>query len=82
MPPGWLADPIIQMRLDQLRRAAAAPQCLRVLGLTPPVDRDAVQRRYRELAHAHHPDHGGDPARFVEVQAAYDEALGLVGVGG
>jgi hypothetical protein len=40
------------------------------------VERDATRREvvqaYRRLALRHHPDAGGDPARFLEVQAAYD----------
>lgn len=55
--------------------------CLRTLGLTPPVDRTAVKRRYRELALAHHPDRVGDSGRFMEVESAYRSALALVGGG-
>jgi DnaJ-class molecular chaperone len=40
------------------------------------VDRDAtadqIKRAYRKLASQHHPDKGGDKARFQEIQAAYD----------
>lgn len=40
------------------------------------VDRDAtpdeIKRAYRRLASQHHPDKGGDKARFQEIQQAYD----------
>jgi curved DNA-binding protein CbpA len=40
------------------------------------VDRGATRREvvqaYRRLVRLHHPDAGGDSARFLEVQAAYD----------
>src|SRR5207253_5410724 len=34
--------------------------------------RREVVQAYRPLARRHHPDAGGNPARFLEVQAAYD----------
>jgi DnaJ-class molecular chaperone len=40
------------------------------------VDRDAttdqIKRAYRKLASQHHPDKGGDKAKFQTIQAAYD----------
>jgi len=40
------------------------------------VDRDAtpdtIKRAYRRLASQHHPDKGGDKAKFQEIQSAYD----------
>lgn len=35
---------------------------------------DSVERRYKELAQKHHPDKGGDAARFAEITAAREEA--------
>jgi len=32
-----------------------------------------VQKRYRALAQEHHPDHGGDPERFVAIRSAYQQ---------
>lgn len=62
-------------------RRAHVPPCLSVLGLTPPVDREAIKRKYRQLAKASHPDTGGDAARFMAIEGAYREALSLVGGG-
>jgi hypothetical protein len=43
-----------------------------VLGLKAWVTEDVVRARYRELAKQHHPDVGGDPAKFREIQAAFE----------
>jgi DnaJ-class molecular chaperone len=37
-------------------------------GATP----DAIKKAYRKLASQHHPDKGGDKAKFQEIQSAYD----------
>ena len=37
-------------------------------GATP----DAIKKAYRRLASQHHPDKGGDKAKFQEIQSAYD----------
>ncbi len=62
-------------------RPIVVPPCLRVLGLRPPVDRETVKRKFRELALVRHPDRGGDARGFIEAQNAYREALVLVGGG-
>jgi len=33
---------------------------------------DAIKKAYRRLASQHHPDKGGDKAKFQEIQSAYD----------
>ena len=33
---------------------------------------DAIKKAYRKLASQHHPDKGGDKAKFQEIQSAYD----------
>ena len=43
-----------------------------VLGLAPGASADEVKRAYRAKAHLHHPDHGGDPAKFRAVHDAYE----------
>lgn len=38
-------------------------------------ERDDIEKAYRRLASAHHPDRGGDAARMVAINRARDEAL-------
>jgi DnaJ-domain-containing protein 1 len=45
-------------------------EALQLLGLEEPVDRQVIERRYRELAAQHHPDRGGDAQRQVEINKA------------
>lgn len=59
-------------RLSPLSRAEA----LRLLRVSPAADTDEVKRAYRRLAREHHPDVGGDPATFHELQAAYELLVG------
>ena len=41
------------------------------LGLPADADLASVKRRFRALAHDHHPDRGGDAARFAAINDAY-----------
>lgn len=43
-----------------------------VLGVDPSADAETIKAAYRRLAKAHHPDAGGDAARFAEATLAYD----------
>lgn len=43
-----------------------------ILGVTNTASADEIKQAYRRLASQHHPDKGGDKARFQEIQAAYD----------
>jgi len=47
-------------------------EALRTLELPPNAPRDTIQRAYRRLAARHHPDKGGDPARFRAIRGAYE----------
>jgi len=42
------------------------------LGIPKTASQDEIKKAYRKLASQHHPDKGGDTARFQEIQAAYD----------
>lgn len=43
------------------------------LGVSRDADEDTVKKAYRKLAMKHHPDKGGDPEKFKEIQGAYDK---------
>ncbi len=43
-----------------------------VLGVTKDATPDQIKKAYRKLASQHHPDKGGDKAKFQEIQSAYD----------
>jgi curved DNA-binding protein len=42
------------------------------LGVNQSASEDEVKKAYRSLAMKHHPDRGGDSAKFQEIQEAYD----------
>lgn len=48
---------------------------LRVMGLDASTTSEAVKVRWLELAEMHHPDKGGDAAKFDEVRKAKDRLL-------
>lgn len=43
-----------------------------ILGVQKSSTPEEIKRAYRKLAAKHHPDRGGDTAKFQEIQAAYD----------
>ena len=42
------------------------------LGVARTATQDEIKRAFRKLASQHHPDTGGNTAKFQEIQAAYD----------
>ena len=46
-------------------------ELLAQLDLPPVADLAAVKKRFRELAKLHHPDTGGDAAKFIELMQFY-----------
>lgn len=43
-----------------------------ILGVSKGASQDEIKKAYRKLAMTHHPDKGGDEARFKEINEAYD----------
>ncbi len=44
----------------------------RILGVATTADDGIIRAAYKHLAKTHHPDKGGNPARFIQIQAAYE----------
>jgi DnaJ-class molecular chaperone len=44
----------------------------KTLGVNPTATPDEIKKAYRSLANKHHPDKGGDQARFKDISVAYD----------
>ncbi|MDZ7960770.1 MAG: J domain-containing protein [Aulosira sp. DedQUE10] len=47
----------------------------RVLGIRPGASREDIKAAYKKQTKKHHPDAGGDAARFHVIKAAYDELI-------
>lgn len=62
-------------RLRSRRRVTPIPEevvkALRVLDLSSDATFDEIHHRYRQLAKRYHPDMGGDPETFKQINAAY-----------
>jgi curved DNA-binding protein len=43
-----------------------------ILGVNRSATQDEIKRAYRKLANQHHPDKGGDQAKFKDISVAYD----------
>ncbi|MCX7800104.1 MAG: J domain-containing protein [Fimbriimonadales bacterium] len=54
-----------------------APSPWDVLGVQRGAPPEVVAAAYRALAKRHHPDAGGDPAVFLEIQRAFDDLMAL-----
>jgi hypothetical protein len=57
------------------RHGSQWPKCLEVLNLSWPCTVTEVQEAYRKLVKSAHPDGGGNHDKFLELQAAYEQAL-------
>lgn len=44
----------------------------KILKLTRLAQKDTITQQYRKLAKLHHPDRGGNPEKFRQIQLAYD----------
>ena len=45
----------------------ATPDYYKTLGVPRDADADAIKKAFRKLARKHHPDAGGDEAKFKEI---------------
>lgn len=50
----------------------ATPDYYKTLGVPRDADADAIKKAFRKLARKHHPDAGGDEAKFKEINEAYE----------
>ncbi len=51
---------------------AAAPDYYQTLGVPRTASQDEIKKAFRKLARTHHPDAGGDEAKFKEINEAYE----------
>ncbi|HHV60126.1 MAG TPA: DnaJ domain-containing protein [Clostridiaceae bacterium] len=51
------------------------PKLLSSLGLPPDATISSIKSRFRELAKIHHPDHGGDSSKFIELFETYKKLM-------
>ncbi len=51
---------------------AATPDYYKTLGVSRTATQTEIKKAYRRLARTHHPDAGGDEARFKEINEAYE----------
>lgn len=51
---------------------AATPDYYKTLGVSRTASTDEIKKAFRKLARTHHPDAGGDEAKFKEINEAYE----------
>lgn len=51
---------------------AQTPDYYKTLGVPRDADADTIKKAFRKLARKHHPDAGGDEAKFKEINEAYE----------
>lgn len=61
-----------RMGLNAAREALGTSIPRSVLGLGADATWNEIKKAWRRLVMEHHPDRGGDAARFIQVQAAYE----------
>jgi hypothetical protein len=69
-----LFDDLVR-QMARLGMPEAYEECLKVLGLVPPVTRIQIRTAYLNLAKVHHPDAGGNADEFRRIETAYSSVL-------
>ena len=54
---------------------AATPDYYKTLGVPRTATADEIKKAFRKLARKHHPDAGGDEAKFKELNEAYEVSV-------
>ena len=52
--------------------AGSTPDYYKTLGVSKDASADDIKKAFRKLARTHHPDAGGDEAKFKEINEAYE----------
>ena len=71
-------EPVFFISERYMWQGNQVPTSLKVLHLSWPCTVTDVQEAYRKLVKKAHPDGGGSHAKFLELQAAYEQALRLI----
>jgi hypothetical protein len=70
-PRGGVDFEAVKQRMSAWTARLDREDPFQTLGVAPNTSADVVRERYRELAHRHHPDVGGDSAEMGRVNDAY-----------
>jgi hypothetical protein len=71
-------EPVFFISERYIWQGNQVPTCLKVLHLSWPCTVTDVHEAYRKLVKSTHPDGGGSHDKFLELQAAYEQALRLI----
>lgn len=66
-------EALIQSFWRDLAKYHHQPEALKVLGLSGQENYSEQKKQYQRLAQQHHPDKGGDEAKFREIQSAWEK---------
>lgn len=69
----------ISLHKEEQERLSLPTKCCQILGIDPfaPRSETILKRQYKKLSLTHHPDRGGNPAEFAQINQAYNSLLAL-----
>lgn len=70
------ASELLERAFQGFARLPAAQDCWSILGVERGAARERISAVFRTLSIEHHPDRGGNEARFKQITEAYHQALG------